>query len=80
MKLNKNLILGTGTINDLKTKIYNNGNKIKIGNNVILRSKSTFYQAGMPFSTTLLVDEKGGFFKKGIIVELMVLILMHKKE
>lgn len=62
---NNNLTIGSNTIIDYKTKIYSFNNTISIGNNVYLRSNDKYYQAGMPFSTTLLTDVKGSFIKIG---------------
>lgn len=62
---NKKLSIGEKTIIDFNTKIYSFNNRIDIGNNVYLRSKERYYQAGMPFSTTLLTDVKGSFIKIG---------------
>lgn len=55
----KNIILGKGVRIDNKTRLITNGKKLKIGSNVYLRSRSQGYHAGMPFSTTILLDNKG---------------------
>jgi acetyltransferase-like isoleucine patch superfamily enzyme len=62
---NPNLEIGEDTRIDFGTKIISCGNKISLGAKVYLRSKPKFYQAGMPFPTTLLTDVKGAFIKIG---------------
>jgi len=49
--------IGNNSLIDLNTSVtvHPNG-KIKIGNGVLLRSNKNGYHAGMPFSTTLLLD------------------------
>jgi acetyltransferase-like isoleucine patch superfamily enzyme len=64
-KNNKNLELGKNVKIDFKTNIISFGNKIRIGSDVYLRSKSKYYQAGMPFCTTILTDVKGAFITIG---------------
>jgi|SRR5690554_7993321 len=59
LKINtQNIILGKGVIVDIKTQIQVGKNELVIGNNVYLRSESRGYHAGMPFSTTILLDGK----------------------
>ena len=60
-----NIIYGKNVIIDLKTVIINNGNILKLGTNVYLRSVSKGYQAGMPFPTSILLDVKGAEVKIG---------------
>jgi acetyltransferase-like isoleucine patch superfamily enzyme len=55
----KNISWGQNVTVDVNTSIINMGNAIRIGDNVYLRSISRGYQAGMPFSTTLLTDVPG---------------------
>jgi acetyltransferase-like isoleucine patch superfamily enzyme len=55
----RNIIYGKNVIIDFKTVIINNGNILKLGSNVYLRSISKGYQAGMPFPTSILLDVKG---------------------
>ncbi len=50
---------------DFETFFKLNKNKVVIGDNVYLRSKSKGYQAGMSFPTTLLVDVEGATIKIG---------------
>lgn len=54
----KNIILGKAVRIDNKTRLFTNGNKLVIGSNVHLRSRNQGYHAGMPFSTTILIDNK----------------------
>jgi len=61
----KNISIGEKSIIDIKTKIYNNNNKLIIGDNVYLRSNAKGYHAGMPFSTTILIDKKNAICKIG---------------
>lgn len=56
---NRNLVLGQGVKIDWQTIIKINGNKLKLGNNVFLRSNPKGYHAGMSFPTTILIDKKG---------------------
>lgn len=53
-----NITYGKNVIIDFKTDIINNGNTLKIGDNVHLRSRPKGYQAGMSFPTTILIDVK----------------------
>jgi len=62
---NSNLEVGNGTKIDFGTQIFSCGNKISLGEKVYLRSNPKFYQAGMPFPTTLLTDVKGATIKIG---------------
>lgn len=62
---NRNLELGENVKIDFKTSIISCGNKVRLGDNVYLRSKSKFYQAGMPFATTILTDVKGAYVTIG---------------
>lgn len=62
---NSNLEVGDGTRIDFGTQIFSCGNKISLGEKVYLRSNPKFYQAGMPFPTTLLTDVKGATIKIG---------------
>lgn len=62
---NRNLELGENVKIDFKTNIISCGNKVRLGDNVYLRSKSKFYQAGMPFATTILTDVKGAYVTIG---------------
>lgn len=62
---NVNLEVGDGSRIDFGTKIISCGNRIYLGKKVYLRSNPKFYQAGMPFSTTLLTDVKGSFINVG---------------
>lgn len=62
---NKNIKLGSNVKIDFNTNIFSCGNRISIGQNVYLRSKSKFYQAGMPFHTTILIDVQGAFVSIG---------------
>ena len=55
----KNIILGKSVRIDNKTRLYTNGNKLEIRNHVYLRSNKKGYHAGMPFSTTILLDKQG---------------------
>lgn len=64
-KRNPNIEIGNGAKIDFATKIFSCGNKITIGEKVYLRSNPNFYQAGMPFPTTLLTDVKGAVIKIG---------------
>lgn len=61
----RNVLMGNGVIIDFKTRIINSGNKVSLGNNVILRSGSRNYHAGMPFGTTLLIDIAGAAISIG---------------
>lgn len=54
---NKNISIGKYCLIDWDTKIKNNKNKLLIGDNVYLRSNKNGYHAGMPFSTTILLDK-----------------------
>lgn len=62
---NKNIELGNNVKIDFKTNIISCGNRISLGDNVFLRSKPKFYQAGMSFPTTILTDVKGAFVSIG---------------
>jgi acetyltransferase-like isoleucine patch superfamily enzyme len=64
-KRNPNIEIGKGVKIDFASKIFSCGNKITIGEKVYLRSNPNFYQAGMPFPTTLLTDVKGATIKIG---------------
>ncbi len=44
---------------DLSTKISLGSNRLVLGENVYLRSTKKGYHAGMPFSTTILIDKDG---------------------
>lgn len=55
----KNVRLGKNFKIDFKTKLDVRNNKLNIGNNVYLRSKSAGYHAGMPFPTNILIDKSG---------------------
>lgn len=55
----KGVSWGQHVVVDYKTRIYNFGNKLSLGNQVYLRSISKKYQAGMPFPTSILMDVKG---------------------
>lgn len=59
------IILGKNVIIDFNVKIYNNKNKLLLGDNVYLRSIKKGYQAGMPFPTTLLIDSKNAQIQIG---------------
>lgn len=50
VKLGKNVVL------DWNVNIYNNKNKVIIGNNVFLRGNPKGYHAGLAFPTTILLD------------------------
>ena len=63
--LTHNVSIGKNVTVDFGTKIYNNSNKITIGDNVYLRSIKKGYQAGMPFPTTLLIDVAGASIEIG---------------
>ncbi|MGP5157711.1 acyltransferase [Pseudoalteromonas prydzensis] len=52
-----NIELGKRLKIDKNTGIYIGKNKLKIGDDVYLRSKSQGYHAGMAFPTTILIDE-----------------------
>ena len=62
---NKNIELGNNVKIDFKTNIFSCGNRLSLGKNVYLRSKSKYYQAGMPFHTTILIDVQGAFVHIG---------------
>jgi len=62
---NKEISMGENVRIDFSTAIYNRLGKIIIGNNIYLRSKEKGYHAGMPFSTTLLVDAKDAMIAIG---------------
>jgi acetyltransferase-like isoleucine patch superfamily enzyme len=57
--LYSNIKIGKNVNIDWNTIINTNNNKLIIGDNVYLRSKSKEYHAGMPFNTTILIDIKG---------------------
>ena len=61
----KNIFYGKNVSIDFKTKIFNNSNVLNIGNNVRLRSISKYYQAAMPFPTTILMDVDGATISIG---------------
>lgn len=50
---------------DLKTRIDTRRNKLKIGNDVYLRSNPKGYHAGMPFPTSILIDKEGATVEIG---------------
>jgi acetyltransferase-like isoleucine patch superfamily enzyme len=54
-----NIILGKNVRIDNNTRINTNNNMLKIGSNVYLRSNRKGYHAGMPFHTTILLDNEG---------------------
>lgn len=61
----KNVVIGTNTIIDFKTKIHTGKNSLILGNNVYIRSIPRGYHAGMPFPTTFLIDRNNAFIKIG---------------
>lgn len=59
MKKSPNAIFGARFRLDKNTEINIEKNKLIVGENVYLRSNSHNYHAGMPFSTTILMDKAG---------------------
>ncbi len=62
---NSGVVYGKNVRIDFNVKIYNNSNKLIIGDNVYLRSISKGYQASMAFPTTLLIDKKNAKIEIG---------------
>lgn len=62
---NRAVTYGKNTNIDWKVRIYNNNNKLIIGDDVYLRGVSKGYQAGMPFPTTILMDIPNSFIQIG---------------
>jgi acetyltransferase-like isoleucine patch superfamily enzyme len=61
----KNISMGENVMIDLSTRIFNNANRLVLGDGVYLRSISRKYQAAMYFPTTILIDVKDAFVKIG---------------
>ena len=57
LKCNNKIIIGKNVKIDFNSKLIVQG-QIYLGNNISLRSFKRGYHAGMPFSTTILVDNK----------------------
>jgi acetyltransferase-like isoleucine patch superfamily enzyme len=55
----KQVKIGNNCKIDLKTVIDNRNNELIVGNNVYLRSNPKGYHAGMPFPTSILIDNPG---------------------
>lgn len=56
---------GQKTQIDWAVRIFNNKNKIVLGDNVYLRAIKKGYQAGMPYPTTILIDVKKAWVQIG---------------
>ena len=63
--LRQNIDLGKNVKIDWSTNIYNNGNKVILGDGVYLRSIRKKYQASMYFPATILIDVKGASVEIG---------------
>ncbi|MGC6433455.1 MAG: acyltransferase [Crocinitomicaceae bacterium] len=57
-KFKRDIKVGKNVIIDFDTRINTKKNRLVIGHNVYLRSKSFGYHAGMPFKTTILLDQQ----------------------
>lgn len=60
-----NITYGSNVRIDWNVRIYNNQNKLIIGDNVYLRAIKKGYQSGMAFPTTILIDVKNAVVKIG---------------